>query len=179
MRCFVALEFDEGAKAFLGAAAKELAALDLGASIVPEQNMHATLCFLGEISEALAVEKARALSTLSFAPFPCQLRRIGFFPNENFVRVVWAGVESGGKIGELHEKVRALVAAGTVAEKDSEFAAHVTLARVKSPKNLAALRKWAGEKNAQGFSRECTAVRVALKQTVFAPDGTVEYVGVS
>ncbi|MFA6049528.1 MAG: RNA 2',3'-cyclic phosphodiesterase [Candidatus Micrarchaeia archaeon] len=176
MRCFVALEFDEKAGDFLANLALELSGLGIGAAVVSRENMHLTLCFLGEITEKQAQAAAQSVSGLSFSPFPVELAGIGFFPSENFIRVAWVGAESEGGIEALHEKVHSLVAKGTQAEKERErFSAHITLARVKSPKNADALRQWAQKKNAEGVSLQCTATRVALKQTTFRPEGGVAY----
>ncbi len=177
MRCFVALEFDENAVDFLSKAAGEIGAVDASAGVIPRQNMHLTLCFLGEVPQARALEAARKVSGIEFGPFEVVLGGIGFFPSQKFIRIVWMAAESGGKIEQLHSVARGLVAGGTQAERENRpFNAHITLARIKSPQNAPALLRWAAEKNAQNVSLKCRAVRVVLKQTRFLPGGGVEYV---
>jgi 2'-5' RNA ligase len=97
---------------------------------VEPENLHINLKFLGEVDEEKAAEVGKTLDELSgFGPFDVQLKGVGAFPNQNFVRVVWIGAES--------EKLMPL--AGLVEKecerlgfaKEHDYVPHVTLARAK------------------------------------------------
>ena len=99
-----------------------------GIRAVKEQNMHITLRFIGEVPEEKAEEIKEKLGGVMFEEFDCLLKGVGVFPNENYVRVVWAGIESDGKLEELAGKVNQ--ALGEM-PGDGKFSAHLTLARVR------------------------------------------------
>ena len=65
-------------------------------------------------------------------PFEVSLSNIGFFPSENYIKVIWTGIEPCEKhdrINELQKNIdNALVSRF---KKDLRFHAHLTLFRVK------------------------------------------------
>jgi len=126
MRLFVAVHVPDALKEKLAALGKEIE--QDGIRFVKPGNMHLTLKFIGEVDEGEAPEIEEKLRAISFAPISCSLKGIGVFPNENYIRVVWAGCESGGKLEALAKDVMdALHGYG-----DSRpFSAHLTIARVK------------------------------------------------
>ncbi len=175
MRCFVALEF-EGCEEFFSKTLEAVRALGLHASVVPKENLHATICFLGEISEKQAAEKAAAIASLEFSQFEVRFGGILFFPSEEFIRVACLGVQSNGRIEELHGIVHALVAKGTRAEREARgFNAHAALARVKTPENVDKLRAWANNFNESEVSCRAVASRLVLKKSVLIPGAVAKY----
>jgi len=90
--------------------------------------MHITLKFLGEVDEEKVPEVEAALSSVEFSPFNVQIRGVGAFPNPNYVKVIWAGVEGEG-INLLAKEVEEALSPGFPKEK-REFSGHITLARV-------------------------------------------------
>ena len=107
--------------------------------LVEEGNRHITLKFLGEVDEGEAGDVIKALGGVGgkggagVKPFDCSVKGVGVFPNEKFVRVVWAGVDEkkgqGGMAG-LYKAVDAALA-GFGFKDDNRFHAHATLARVR------------------------------------------------
>ncbi len=126
MRVFVAVPVPREVRARAADAGKELAAD--GISLVRPENMHLTLRFVGEVQPSEGESIALELDRVVFKRFPCSVRGAGVFPDEHHVRVVWAGVESGGSLEALAAKVaQALKGHGG----DQRFSAHLTIARVK------------------------------------------------
>lgn len=158
------MELCEKGKQLAEQTCKKIKELDPGASLVSSGNTHITLCFLGELSESQVEEKRAAFRKLTFKPFNYSLGKTGFFPNNKFIRVVWLSAQSNGKIEQLHEKTRGLIATGTKAEKEKQFTAHATIARIKSPKNTGAMRALTTSLNQ---TVECQAQKATLKQTTF------------
>lgn len=126
MRLFVAVAVPpllRGKAAALGLEMKQE-----GLGLVRADNMHLTLKFIGETGPKDAEEIKKKLQAVKFGKFRCGLRGVGVFPSEDYVRVVWAGAESGGALEDLAQKVMgALRGFG----KDERFTAHLTIARVK------------------------------------------------
>jgi 2'-5' RNA ligase len=106
--------------------------------VVPWQNLHLTLNFLGEINadqlEALgqkvsAVSKDNPEFTLTFLP------EIGFLPNSSQPKVIFHKLAANRELSNLAAAVQQATASFS-ARATLNFRPHVTLARVKSP-NLA------------------------------------------
>ena len=85
----------------------------LGVKVLPPDNWHITLKFLGEVPEEKMKRIEAALSEVSFAPFAVSLSGGGAFPNNDYPRAIWVGGESQECIA-LAEKVESALA-GTVA----------------------------------------------------------------
>jgi 2'-5' RNA ligase len=105
--------------------------------LVESENIHVTLKFLGDTEEE-NIEKIEEIiknSVKGLNPFKIKLRGMGVFPNNNYMKVIWIGLENAEKIGEIAKKIdKQLENLGFESEKRG-FSAHLTIARVKSSKN--------------------------------------------
>jgi 2'-5' RNA ligase len=108
----------------------------------PSSNLHITTKFIGEWPEDRLHELKQALSTLAArAPFPIEIRNLGFFPNPHSPRVFFAGIEAPPALADLaRDTDRALAPLGIAAEK-RPYSPHLTLARIKEPVPLQKLRQ--------------------------------------
>lgn len=105
--------------------------------LVEPQNIHVTLKFLGDTEEEKIdeIEEIIKNSVKGLNPFNIKLKGLGVFPNKNYMKVVWIGLENAEKIGEIAKKIdKHLENMGFEPEKRG-FSAHLTIARVKSPRN--------------------------------------------
>jgi 2'-5' RNA ligase len=161
MRLFVAVQVPEEVKKRLGQAQKELP--EEGLKKVTFPRMHLTLKFLGAVSPKMLGRVGNALEEVSFSPFKVKVRGVGVFPNEKYVRVVWAGCESPeleGLAAKVNEKL------GGIFPKE-EFSAHLTLARVKKRVAIGEfLKKYAEEEFGEFTVRE-----FYLVESVLGPGG--------
>jgi 2'-5' RNA ligase len=134
---------------------------------VDARNFHFTLIFLGEISEQQVVQVKEALSEISFEPFSLTYTGVGAFPRQDNARVVWVGVDDGGR-----KKLEAL--ASQVAAKleqvgfkpDKPFSAHLTIFRAKNRHVQVNVQKYAG----RTFGTDLVD-RVHLKKSDLSPSG--------
>lgn len=131
MRLFVEAPLPEELKAKLASVGEGIR--QEGITLVKPGNMHATLKFIGEVPEQKLKDVERKLGGIRFKGFECSVRGVGVFPNENYIKVVWAGVESGGKLEELAKDVIATLHGYG---EDERFSAHITIARVKKKTDL-------------------------------------------
>jgi 2'-5' RNA ligase len=100
--------------------------LNLGFSPVKPEKMHVTLEFFEDINEEEWSNVEKALSNIDVDPFEMQIKGLGAFPSEDYIRVVWAGVESS-KIFKL-QKQAGLHNIST--DNKHEFKPHITMMRV-------------------------------------------------
>lgn len=94
---------------------------------VKKENIHLTLKFIGEVDESKVVGIKKALGNVDFSPLKAKVKGVGVFPNENYVKVVWAGVECGG----LEQLAKSISNELKAFEGDNRFSAHITIARVR------------------------------------------------
>lgn len=103
---------------------------------VPPENLHITLCFLGEVADERGPAIADALDrpTFTVQPFALALRGLGCFPPAGPPRVFWIGVASGvTEMQRIHRELAARLAPLGFEPERRAYAPHVTIARVKHP----------------------------------------------
>ncbi len=127
-RLFVAIDLPEQVKdAVAGIAGRELT----GARLVPREQLHLTLRFIGDADEAQYQAIKAGLGKIKGAAFSLALKEVGHFPPGRRPRVLWVGMEESAPLLELQEEVeRALVGAG-VPPEERGFSPHITIARLK------------------------------------------------
>ena len=95
---------------------------------VPDDNLHLTLRFIGEVQRPLAEDLAAALAAVHYPRFELSLSGVGQFAQRNG-GAVWAAVQPREPVAALAAKVeRACVTAGLGPEHRA-FHPHITLAR--------------------------------------------------
>jgi 2'-5' RNA ligase len=136
-------------------------------------NLHVTTKFIGEWPKERLDELNLALQALpAREPIPIEVRGLGFFPNPHSPRVFWAAVHSGPELATLARLTdQALGLLGVPAEK-RPFSPHLTLARMKEPVPLQALRQAIASLPATDFGA-FTADRFHLYLSQLNPGGSV------
>lgn len=126
-RLFVALDPPEQSR-------EELVALCQGLPdsrwTVPEQ-LHLTLCFIGETDGSSFLDIREALQEVTAAPFNLKLEGLGLFPPRRSPRVLWVGVQANAALNQLQRKiVNCVRGCGVILEK-RKVTPHITLARLQ------------------------------------------------
>lgn len=127
MRIFIAVDIPDEIRQKAAAMGMEIAGD--GIIPVPSRNMHLTLRFIGETGEQGLSEILKRLESVRFSRFGCAIRGVGVFPKPDFVRVVWAGVESDGALESLANSVASALRG--FGRDEGEYTPHLTVARVK------------------------------------------------
>jgi RNA 2',3'-cyclic 3'-phosphodiesterase len=161
-------------RAFLG--------IDTGRS--PEEAVdpappHVTLRFLGEVdpSSIERVVAAMPAAVATVAPFDLGLGGVGAFPSPERPRVVWRAVQEGAdEVRRLARSVGDALAPVGWPPEPGEFVPHVTLFRVRSPRD----RRRAGDLLEGRVALPAVPVvrvrAVALKESRLGPNGAVHHV---
>ena len=102
-----------------------------GASWVAGENMHVTLRFLGEVSNADAADIDDALMGVRAPAFDLVVEGVGHFGSLRQTRTLWAGVARSPALAHLRGKVESAVVRAGRPRESRKFAPHVTLARFK------------------------------------------------
>jgi 2'-5' RNA ligase len=126
MRLFIAIDFDE-IKDYLALLQETLKEAD--ARMTFPESFHITLKFLGEVSDSKVEDIKEKLKRIKFKPFKAKTKELGVFPSENYIRVVWLGLEDGKHITKLQEQVESVLKG--FRKDDNPFTPHITLARIK------------------------------------------------
>lgn len=131
MRTFVAVEITN--THVLDSIRKLQSELKISAKPVDAQNMHFTLMFLGEVTDATAQSIQNQLKTVEFEPFDISFEGVGAFPKFNFPRVIWVGTdkEGGTKLVSLAKQIEEKLAPLGF-RSDKPFRPHATIFRVKN-----------------------------------------------
>ncbi|HEX7320987.1 MAG TPA: RNA 2',3'-cyclic phosphodiesterase [bacterium] len=135
MRAFIAIETpaiirDKVSKIIEAGKAKRMSI-----KWVAYENLHITLKFLGEISDAAKDEIIPAIAeTVASVPqFMVQVSGIGCFPGPRQPRVLWAGVIQGGdSMIAIAENLDRNMARFGCKIEDKKFHPHLTFGRVKT-----------------------------------------------
>ena len=112
---------------------EQLAAISCGlpdARWTPPEQLHLTLCFIGEVSGAAFLDIKEGLDDIKTPPFTLQLQGVGFFPPRGQPRVVWAGIAKNEQLAILQRKITTRLFALGFEPENRKFAPHITLARL-------------------------------------------------
>ena len=135
MRTFIAIELSSEIKESLAQAQSHLKYAGADVKWVTPENIHLTLKFLGEIPEEKCENVKAALDEIAktTASFELSIKDIGAFPNIEFPRVIWIGLDKGAKEStELAAKVDEALSKLGFAKETRPFAAHLTIGRIRS-----------------------------------------------
>ncbi len=151
----------------------EVRATGADVKLVERENLHFTVKFLGEVTDAQASEAMSRLRGLTLRGVEVQVKGAGAFPSPTRPRVVWAGV------AREHEALVSPIAKAVISSlegigerDDRPFRAHRTLGRVRSARNL----KQLAELLAKSQERSFGTVRLSslkLKSSVLTPSGPI------
>ncbi|HWP96190.1 MAG TPA: RNA 2',3'-cyclic phosphodiesterase [Syntrophomonadaceae bacterium] len=138
MRLFVAIPVSQMVREYAAAIRSELEQSRPDVKWVEAQNYHLTLKFLGEVKadNLKAIQAKLQMAAQACPPFGLETRGVGFFPNSNRPRVIWAGIRGEMDKSEfLGERIDTYLAElGFDPEKKRSF--HLTLGRVRSELGL-------------------------------------------
>jgi len=135
MRCFIAVEIPEHIRVEIFHVFEKIKQSGLVAgNFVEKENLHLTLKFFGELNKDEIVKIKKELSEIEFKKFNAETGSIGFFPNEDYIRILWVEL-AGAEISKLHKKIDDKLFESGIKKDDKNFSSHITVARINSVKD--------------------------------------------
>jgi 2'-5' RNA ligase len=134
IRTFIALDMQAEVKAALEKYVQPLKSLRGRISWVKPENLHLTLKFLGDTPANRLEEIAAALqeAAATVEPFSATVASSGVFPNAEYPRVLWIGLdEKSGALLKLAKAIDERMQQFGFAKEKRLFAPHLTIGRAK------------------------------------------------
>jgi 2'-5' RNA ligase len=172
VRAFLALDISEEVRREIGEFEKEIDSVGADIKLVETENLHVTMKFLGEIDAGVLEKVYDVMRGLREEKFVMKVEGVGVFPNWRVARVVWVGIGEGReRVIEIQRKLDSGLA-GLGFGRERDFVPHITVGRVRSPRNrdrlLQVLENYRGRKFGS-----CVAERLVLKMSQLTPKGPI------
>ena len=144
---------------------------------VPAKNIHLTLKFLGDVSDANyeILTKILAAEVASHKSFVFSIGGLGAYPNKRRPRVIWVGVEAPNELLMLQRGIDAETARLGYASEKRKFTPHLTLGRVSRNASARDIRTISQllEKSEVGFLGVARVEEICLYRSELKPGGAV------
>ncbi|MCI4339934.1 MAG: RNA 2',3'-cyclic phosphodiesterase [Thermoplasmata archaeon] len=134
----------------------------------PEAPAHLTVLFLGEVPDDRAgeIEERFASAVRERPAFDVEMTGVGAFPDAARPRVVWVGVGDGAaELGLLHDRLVVASRSLEISVDERPFVPHLTLRRIRSPRDADLARHWVAEFGSHQFGRGRVS-ELLLKQSI-------------
>lgn len=106
-----------------------------GANWVPQEQLHLTLRFIGEVDHSAVAGIRDALDSVQNRSFYLSLKGVGHFPLRGDPEVLWAGVAKSDDLMQLRHRIESRLVRNGVPPDARKFHPHVTLARLKDSRS--------------------------------------------
>jgi 2'-5' RNA ligase len=98
----------------------------------PEEKIHLTLKFIGEVKAEIAEEISSSLKFVEeYKALRCQLNNFGFFYRKKDPVILWAGLNIDESVFEIVKRIEKHLTKFNIPEEKREFNTHITLLRIK------------------------------------------------
>jgi RNA 2',3'-cyclic 3'-phosphodiesterase len=172
MRLFAALELNSKAVANLVELIRRLRPVAPIRWVHP-QNVHLTLKYIGEYPEHRLEHVVRALSQVKLTqPLLVPLAGLGYFPNAQNPKIMWAGAENTPGLRQLASQVDAALQPLGVAPDVRPFQPHLTLGRIIEDEPLEEMHKAVEDLPSREFGL-LSPESFSLFETALTPEGAI------
>ncbi len=174
IRSFIALELSRETRDELSSVINYLKISKADVKWTRPDSIHLTLKFLGNIEEDMVelISGALAEALKEGSSFKISLSRPGVFPGWSKPRVVWIGLDEGrDDVKRLVSLVGSAMRSLGFEREERDFKAHLTLGRMRSPKNKEKLKKLFEELEVAPVV--CHIDRVILFSSELTPEGAI------
>ncbi|MFH1213572.1 MAG: RNA 2',3'-cyclic phosphodiesterase [Candidatus Neomarinimicrobiota bacterium] len=136
-RTFIAIPIGEDMRRLIRSLYTEIPELRENVRLVPAENVHLTLKFLGDTDETqipvVSAAIARVVADINRFQFTCD--ESGVFPNQRNPRVLWLGISAGAEqVCRLAQKIETALEEIGFPPENRDFRAHLTVGRLKDPR---------------------------------------------
>ena len=173
VRSFLAIELKEDLVPKILDVQKEFKKINANIKYVPSENMHFTLKFFGNIDEDMIEDISNSVEKVikDYSSFDLNIKDCGCFPNKNVIKVLWLGLDEGSPIKDLQKDLD-VEFKKLGFKKERNFISHLTIGRVKSPKNKKQIRETI-ERLENIDIGQMTVSKICLKKSTLTPQGPI------
>ncbi len=166
MRCFLAVDVPEELRKKFMDVQRTFSGVCRAKFVEPE-NLHITLKFFGDVDEDKVKEIIEEIAKFNDeTPVKVRFTRIGGFPSNTYVKVLWIGVAG---LEELQEKLsKAAESLGFPTKRKEK--PHLTIGRVKS---VSSKKDFLEKMDQKGPFGEMTVKNIKLKKSDLTKQGPV------
>jgi len=142
--------------------------------LVEPENIHITLKFLGDAEETLINELEEIINNAvkETKSFNIKLKGTGVFPNNNYIKVVWLGIQNSEPVAEIAKKIDEQTSKIGFEKEKRVFSPHLTIARVKTAKNKEKLLQFLEKYQDVEFA-DIKVEAIKLKKSELTPKGPI------
>ncbi len=174
VRTFVCIEIPRSIQNRIDELRKTFQTIGADVSWVRASNIHLTLKFLGDVphSRIEAIRSGVSRACHDVEPFELTVSGIGGFPSLRNARVLWIGLpQLPDSLRQMQKNIEDHLRQEGFPGDPRPFSSHLTVARVRSPRNLLPLTEAFSR---QGFVPETFQARqVIIMQSQLNPGGSV------
>lgn len=173
IRSFLAIELDEKLVPKIMDVQKEFKKTNGNVKYVSSKNMHFTLKFFGNIDLDMVEDIGNAVEKTirNYSPFDLNIKNCGCFPNKKVIKVLWLGLDEGSPLKELQKDLD-IEFKKLGFKKERNFISHLTIGRVKSPKNKKGISETM-ERLEDIEIGQMTVSKICLKKSTLTPQGPI------
>lgn len=174
IRSFIAFDIDnEEISKKLSEVRTKLEGTGSNLKLVKPENIHITMRFLGDIPADMVDRIYSEMQRVTFTSFDVEIRGVGAFPKLKYARVVWVGIQNGAEKLKVVSDQLELGLRELGFKRDARgFSPHITIARVRTGRNMPELARCIGELANYDFGvlkLDC----LKLKKSILTPRGPV------
>ena len=128
MRLFIAIDLPSDIRAALGRDNGKLRPLCSRGSFSREENLHLTLCFLGETGPEKLAAVTEAMDSVTSGPIPLTIGEPGMFRSREG-STLWRSADGGTDLADLQGSLSEALSKAGFAQEKRRFTPHLTVAR--------------------------------------------------
>ena len=141
---------------------------------VEPDNLHITLKFIGVTSNQQIGMISNTLNEISasFNGFEIAVKKFGIFGKTSWPRVLWLGIEDGGKMESLASNINDHLFNYQIPKEEKKFSPHLTIARIKYFKSASRLADLIRDYSETEFQK--SQVReIIFYESILQPSGPI------
>ncbi|WP_412463298.1 RNA 2',3'-cyclic phosphodiesterase [Halobacteriovorax sp. RT-2-6] len=96
----------------------------------PAANLHLTLKYIGEVSDALLAQINKLMVTIKFSPFPLTFQSLGYFHPHRRGTPLWIGVEHNPQLEKLQTQIEQKLQTLDLKLDNMKYTPHLTIGRM-------------------------------------------------
>lgn len=153
---------------------RDIRKTDANVKLVEPENIHITLKFLGDtsINQIDMIKTILNDAVSSVKKHTVTLEGTGVFPNENYIKVIWIGMNKTEKLSDIADELNQNCTKIGVKKDKRGFSAHLTIGRMKSAQGkdqiIDLLRKYE-----EMLFAEVPVNKINLKKSTLTPKGPI------